>query len=207
MTDVPGRVSFVTLAVLGFSRPMRARLVALILLAGLCCSAFAVGGPARAEQRSAAPTPRPMPMPTPALTASVPVTLLRCPIPMTFRPGFETAARETALPLALLVALGEIESGLRPDAVSTAGARGLLQLMPVTADEVRVDAGYPEANVLGGARYLRLMLDRFESTDLALAAYNAGPTAVARAGGAPSGETLTYVADVTGRWRALVGCR
>lgn len=186
---------------------MRARLIALLLLAGLCCSAFAVGGPARAEQRSVAATPRPTPARTPAPATPAPVGLLRCPIPTTFRPGFETAARETALPLALLAALGEIESGFEPDAVSEAGARGLLQLMPVTADEVRVDADRPEANVLGGARYLRQMLDRFESTDLALAAYNAGPTAVASAGGAPTGETLSYVADVTGRWRALVGCR
>jgi soluble lytic murein transglycosylase-like protein len=79
--------------------------------------------------------------------------------------------------------------------------------MPMTADELQVDADRPAANVLGGARYFRMMLDRFNSTDLALAAYNAGPTAVARAGGAPSRDTLTYVADVTGRWRALVGCR
>jgi soluble lytic murein transglycosylase-like protein len=60
--------------------------------------------------------------------------------------------------------------------------------------------------VLAGARYLRLQFDRFKSSDLALAAYNAGPSAVATAGGAPSGETLTYVADVTAVWRALAGC-
>lgn len=62
---------------------------------------------------------------------------------------------------------------------------------------------HPPSNVLAGARYLRLMLNQFRSTDLALAAYNAGPTAVARAGGAPSAETLTYVANVTRLWAKL----
>jgi len=79
--------------------------------------------------------------------------------------------------------------------------------MPATARELALDPDYPPSNVLAGARYLRLMLDRFHSTDLALAAYNAGPTAVTRAGGAPSAETLTYVANVTRQWRALNGCR
>lgn len=63
------------------------------------------------------------------------------------------------------------------------------------------------SSVLADARYLRLMLDRFHSTDLGLAAYNAGPTAVARAGGAPSAEVLTYVANVTALWRRLNGCK
>ena len=60
--------------------------------------------------------------------------------------------------------------------------------------------------VLAGARYLKLLLERFQSADLALAAYNAGPTAVEAAGGAPAAQTLTYVADVTARWRALTAC-
>jgi soluble lytic murein transglycosylase-like protein len=61
---------------------------------------------------------------------------------------------------------------------------------------------------MAGARYLKLLLDRYHSTDQALAAYNAGPTAVDRAGGiAPSRETLTYVTNVQARWRALAGCR
>ena len=62
------------------------------------------------------------------------------------------------------------------------------------------------SNVLAGARYLKLMLRRFESADLALAAYNAGPTAVERAGGAPSTETLAYVANVNRVWQRLQGC-
>jgi len=51
-----------------------------------------------------------------------------------------------------------------------------------------------------------MLFDRFASYELALAAYDAGPTAAANAGGAPTGETLTYVADVTALWRSLAGC-
>jgi soluble lytic murein transglycosylase-like protein len=130
----------------------------------------------------------------------------RCPIPARFRPAFVSAARDAGLPLAMLVAVARVESGLRPNAVSSAGARGLLQLLPSTAASLALDPHRPATNVLAGARYLRLMLDRFRSTELALAAYNAGPTAVARAGGAPSAVTLRYVRDVTSLWRALNGC-
>jgi soluble lytic murein transglycosylase-like protein len=137
--------------------------------------------------------------PKPAATA-------RCPIPPAYRSAFVAAARDTDLPVALLVAVAEHESGFRPNAVSEAGAYGLLQVMPAAAEAVRLDAREPRQNVLAGARVLRQHLDRFHSTDLALAAYNAGPTAVARAGGAPTGETVTYVANVTRRWRELRGC-
>jgi soluble lytic murein transglycosylase-like protein len=106
----------------------------------------------------------------------------------------------------MLVAMARIESNLRPDALSPAGARGLLQLMPATAAALSVDPDLPAENVRAGARYLRSMLDRFGSVDLALAAYNAGPTAVERAGGAPNGQTLTYVANVEEGWRSLSGC-
>jgi soluble lytic murein transglycosylase-like protein len=60
--------------------------------------------------------------------------------------------------------------------------------------------------VLAGARYLRQMLDRFGTVDLALAAYNAGPTAVQRAGGAPTLATLRYVKDVEAREALLFSC-
>lgn len=131
----------------------------------------------------------------------------RCPIPVRFRRAFVDAARETKVPLSLLTAVARVESEFRPQAMSSAGARGLLQVMPRTAEELELDADHPTQNVLAGARYLRLQLDRFASSDLALAAYNAGPTAVARVGRAPSDETLTYVADVTSIWRSLAGCR
>ena len=94
-----------------------------------------------------------------------------------------------------------------PAARSEAGARGLLQLMPTTGAMLALDINEPSSNVLAGARYLRQLLDHFRSTDLALAAYNAGPTAVEEAGGAPSGTVLVYVANVTELWRSLAGCR
>jgi soluble lytic murein transglycosylase-like protein len=177
---------------------MRARLTALFVLAALCGSGFARTADDTSPLLDTAPAAAP---------AGVVDLRPMCPVPPALRPAFEAAAGQSRLPVAMLVAVGEAESGLRHGAVSPAGARGLLQLMPATAAELRVDAEHPAANVAGGARYLRAQLDRFRSTDLALAAYNAGPTAVARAGGAPTGETLTYVANVTARWRALVGCR
>ena len=95
---------------------------------------------------------------------------------------------------------------MNPGARSAAGARGLLQVMPMTARALRLDGDDPVANVLAGARYLRQMLDRFGSVELALSAYNAGPTAVARAGGAPTLATLRYVKNVEVRESQLVGC-
>lgn len=110
------------------------------------------------------------------------------------------------MPVALLAAMARVESNIQHTARSQAGARGLLQLMPATAAALELDPDRPRENVLAGARYLRQMLDRFETPDLALAAYNAGPTAVEEASGAPGPETLTYVANVNRLWRRLHGC-
>jgi soluble lytic murein transglycosylase-like protein len=176
---------------------MRVRLLALLLLAGL--SGVGAGVAAR-PARTALTTVRIPALPTPVARGQ------RCPIPASFRGAFTRAAADTGLPLAMLVAVAEVESNFQPRARSTADARGLLQVLPATAASLGLDADLPETNVLAGARYLRMQLDRFHSTDLALAAYNAGPTAVARAGGAPTAGTLTYAADVTRRWRALAAC-
>jgi soluble lytic murein transglycosylase-like protein len=129
-----------------------------------------------------------------------------CPVPLQYRPAFARAAHDTGLPLAMLVAVGQVESNLQAGARSSADARGLLQVLPSTAAELRLDADRPTSNVLAGARYLEQLLQRFHSTDLALAAYNAGPTAVAAAGGAPTNETIHYVANITALWRELNGC-
>ena len=129
-----------------------------------------------------------------------------CPLPSRYRGAFELAARDTALPLPLLVAVARVESRIDQDARSSRGAQGLLQVLPSTARALGLDASSAQTNVLAGARYLRQLLVRFGSADLALAAYNAGPAAVARAGGAPSGQTITYVANVTAAWRSLRGC-
>jgi soluble lytic murein transglycosylase-like protein len=129
-----------------------------------------------------------------------------CPLPSRYRGAFERAARETTLPLPLLVAVARVESRVDQRARSARGAQGILQVLPSTADALGLDPSSAGTNVLAGARYLRQLLVRFGSADLALAAYNAGPAAVERAGGAPSGETITYVANVTAAWRSLRGC-
>lgn len=119
--------------------------------------------------------------------------------------GFIRAAEARhALPQGLLDALVAVESAYRPGAISRVGAMGLAQLMPATARALGVrDPFDPRANIDGGARFLRMMLDRFGSVTLALAAYNAGPGAVARAGGIPANtETPAYVRKVLGLWRA-----
>ena len=107
------------------------------------------------------------------------------------------------LPGGLLDALVWTESRYNPLAVSKAGAGGLGQLMAGTARELGVaDRFDPRANLEGSARYLRQMLDEFGVVHLALAAYNAGPGAVRRAGGIPkNGETPRYVRDVLRHWR------
>ncbi len=105
------------------------------------------------------------------------------------------AALEEGLDPELVAAVVRVESGFNPAAVSSAGACGLMQLMPETAAALGVsDVFDPEANVRGGVRYLASQLRRFGTPELALAAYNAGPEAVARYGGVPPyPETREYV--------------
>ncbi|MEJ2409297.1 MAG: lytic transglycosylase domain-containing protein [Novosphingobium sp.] len=102
---------------------------------------------------------------------------------------------------ALLEAVVWQESRWNERAVSPAGARGLAQLMPGTAQQLGVNAGDPMANLEGGARYLRMQLDAFDGdVEKALAAYNAGPLRVEKAGGVPNiRETKEYVAAIMGR--------
>jgi soluble lytic murein transglycosylase-like protein len=130
-----------------------------------------------------------------------------CPVPARYRAAFVRASEDAHLPLAMLAAVANVESTFRPEARSAAGAHGLLQLLPSTAKGLKLDTSTPEKNVLAGARYLRMLLDRFQSTELALVAYNAGPTAVERAGGAPNAVSLVYVNRVMRLWRSLNGCR
>lgn len=109
------------------------------------------------------------------------------------------AARRNDVPEDLFLRLVQQESGWNPSAVSPKGATGLAQLMPDTARLLRVDINDPEENLEGGARYLRMMYDRFGSWRLALAAYNAGPLAVEEHGGIPPyAETENYVKAILG---------
>lgn len=117
----------------------------------------------------------------------------------------EDAARAHGLDSALLHAVIAVESGYDPKAVSKKGAAGLMQLMPATAKRYGVaDAFDPVQNVRGGARYLRDLLDLFDSdTRLALAAFNAGEHAVIKHGRRipPYRETLRYVPKVLDHYR------
>ena len=112
----------------------------------------------------------------------------------------ELAARFDLSP-SLLEALVWQESRWNENARSPVGAQGLAQLMPGTARYLGVDPRDPFANLEGGARYLREQLDRFDGDlEKALAAYNAGPGRVERAGGIPNiRETKQYVAAIMGR--------
>lgn len=100
-----------------------------------------------------------------------------------------SAAKESGVPAELIAAVVHVESRWRAGAVSTAGAIGLMQLMPATAASLSVNPWEPGQNVEGGARYLRAMLDHFGSTAVALAAYNAGPATWPP-------ETMAYVQAV-----------
>lgn len=101
----------------------------------------------------------------------------------------------------LAVRVAKQESGFRPDAVSRAGARGIMQLMPETARELGVDINDPMQNIRGGTRYLARQQRAFGSPELALAAYNAGPGRVReflRTGRELPRETQNYVQALTG---------
>ena len=109
------------------------------------------------------------------------------------------AAKMNAVEESLIRAIIHAESAYQPDAVSPKGAQGLMQLMPAMQAELDVSDPFdPEQNINGGAVYLAQLLNEFEGdVDLAMAAYNAGPTAVNRYGGVPPyDETREYVRRV-----------
>jgi soluble lytic murein transglycosylase-like protein len=123
------------------------------------------------------------------------------PVPPQFATALTQAASSANVSPTLLAALVWQESRWNPQAVSPKGAMGLTQLMPGTARDLGVNAADPIANLHGGARYLRQLLDQFDgNVEKALAAYNAGPARVRSAGGVPAiAETKAYVASIVRR--------
>lgn len=119
--------------------------------------------------------------------------------PAEFDSIITSCASEFGVDKSLVKAVIHAESGYNPNAVSSKGAAGLMQLMPGTAQDLKVaDSFNPTDNIRGGVRYLRFLLDTFRgNVTLALAAYNAGLTRVAKYGGVPPyDETRNYVSKV-----------
>lgn len=110
----------------------------------------------------------------------------------------------------LVTAVMEQESGFTFNAVSSAGAVGLMQLMPSTAAAIGVDPYNPLDNIMGGVLHLRTLLDSFANwgmyaVTVAVAAYNAGSDAVIRAAGVPNySETRNYVVAISNNYNRLI---
>ena len=118
----------------------------------------------------------------------------------------ERTAQKHGVDPALIKAIVQQESGFDPKAVSHAGARGLMQLMPDTARGLGIKNSFdPEQNLEGGTRYIKSLLKQYNGNlTLALAAYNAGPGNVAKYGGVPPfKETQGYVKKVTAYYNQL----
>jgi soluble lytic murein transglycosylase-like protein len=123
-----------------------------------------------------------------------------------FREHIHAAAEKYRLPEKLLLAVMAVESNYDHRALSEKGAMGLMQLMPSTAKDMYVDDAWdPAQNIEGGARYLRILANQYGGDPVqVLAAYNAGPEAVRRAGGTVPNipETRAYVRKVVELWKA-----
>lgn len=116
---------------------------------------------------------------------------------------FTAAGAKYGVSPAVLAAMASQESGFNASAVSPAGAEGLMQFMPSTAAGLGVNPLDAASSVDGAARYLSSLTNRFGSTSMALAAYNAGPGTVSRYGGIPPyAETQNYVRAVTSKAEA-----
>lgn len=147
----------------------------------------------------------------PAKTNPVPLKETNTPIPVIprvlsahshimnkFGDHIEAAAAETKLDSALIAAVIRAESSGNPNAVSPAGAKGLMQLADTTAKDYGVTNSFdPDQNIRAGSRFLKALMNRYQDLRLALAAYNAGPGNVDKYGGLPPfKETREYVRKV-----------
>jgi soluble lytic murein transglycosylase-like protein len=153
---------------------------------------------------SSAPLTRPVvallpPQPKAKSSVEVSAEYLAIPANEAYDDIIQEAAAEYDMDPNLIHAVMQAESAFHPYAVSRAGAEGLMQLMPELSDEIGVnDAFDPRENIMGGARYLKRLLDHHNGNiDLALASYNAGPGNVERYGGVPPfRETRNYVKTI-----------
>ena len=138
------------------------------------------------------------PEPVPLVTVT---TEFRLPPHLAFESIIQEASAFHRVDPALVRAVVRVESAFDPLAVSSAGAQGLMQLMPALSEELGVSDPFdPRENVFAGVRYLRWLLDEHDGDErLALASYNAGPGAVEEhAGVPPFKETQHYVKTITG---------
>jgi cell wall-associated NlpC family hydrolase len=148
--------------------------------------------PDLASEPAAARTPRPVKAPGQLASFDGPL-----PAGTPYAAEFGRAAARTGVPAKVLAAVAKTESGYRADAVSPAGARGLMQLLPGTARDLGVNPLDPAAAIGGAARLLKGHIGEFGSLELALAAYNAGQGTVRKYGGIPPyNETRGYVTKV-----------
>lgn len=128
------------------------------------------------------------------------------PMPKYLAGLINEASRTYGVDPNLIAAMTFRESAFNPNAVSSRGAQGLMQLMPRTAKALGVrDAFDPRDNIFGGTRYVKTLLDRFHgNVELTLAAYNAGPELVAKAGPGATKEAIDYVAAVKSFYQTAV---
>lgn len=118
---------------------------------------------------------------------------------------FDKASRTYNVPKNLIKAIAKTESDFRPNVTSKAGAQGIMQIMPSTAQELGVTDAYdPYQNIMGGTKYFSQLLQKYEGNiNLALAAYNAGTNNVAKYGGIPPfEETQNFVVKINGYMNA-----
>ncbi len=118
---------------------------------------------------------------------------------------FKMSAKMNSVPLPLLLAIGQTESGFNPRALSSKGAEGIMQFMPDTADRFQVNPFNPASAIIGAGKYLRYLYDHLKNWTLTIAAYNAGLRAVQKYHDTipPYQQTQQYVRLVTQRMRGF----
>jgi len=141
-----------------------------------------------------------------AAPKSLAVSAFPLPVPQYLAGVITEAAKKYDVDPNLVAAMAFRESRFDPKAVSRIGAQGVMQLMPKTARSLGVQDSFDaRQNVMGGTKYLKYLLDRFDGdVTMTLAAYNAGPELVAKAGPAATQEAVEYVAAVKSFYEAAL---